>query len=60
MPTPNKPKPEILWSDYFQDWLIVARVKSDTDWRFIRAEYLAEGIVMRAKTPLSVLRERQP
>lgn len=52
-PTPSTtPKPTIVWSQFFNDWLIVTRVVNDDEWYFLRSRNLrSQG--ERAQTPLS-------
>ncbi len=47
------PKPDIRWSDYFRDWIIVTRVVSDAEWYFIPVKQLQNYKPLRAQTPLS-------
>lgn len=50
------PKPGIVWSDYFRDWLIVARVVSDTEWYFLPSTALGTVPMMRNNTALSAMK----
>lgn len=45
--------PQVVWSNFLRDWLIVTRVASDTDWSFVPAKELALVASHRAIAPLS-------
>lgn len=49
--------PRVVWSDYFKDWLVVASVRSDTEWEFLLASDLPQNPArLRAQTPLSQMK----
>jgi hypothetical protein len=46
--------PRVVWSDYFDDYLIVVRVVSDREWYFVQLKQLRATLSStRAQTPLS-------
>lgn len=49
--------PLIVWSDYANDWLLVTRYKSDTDWSYQPVSTMKGGI--KASTPLSQMPRTQ-
>lgn len=50
--TSRPPAPQVVWSDFFHDWLIVVRVVSDSEWYFVTTKMVGAG-AQRAQTPLS-------
>lgn len=48
--------PRVVWSDYLNDYLIVTRFTSDTDWQFVPLKSLPAG--QKADTPLSKMRTK--
>lgn len=53
-PTVRPAAPIVVWSDYLDDWLVVVRVTSDTDWSFLPAKTLGtEQAPISAAAPLS-------
>ena len=46
-------EPQVVYSGYFEDYLIVTKVRSDTDWEFIPFKQLQTLTGLKAQTPLS-------
>lgn len=54
--TPGRPEPpRVVWSDYFNDYLIVTRYVSDTNWSFVTMKDVKTMAPMPAQTPLSLM-----
>lgn len=51
--------PRVVYSSYFNDYLLVTRVVSDTEWYFVPLKTLS-GAGMRAQTALSQMPTRKP
>lgn len=52
VPAARPSAPEVVWSDYLHDWLVVTRVVNDTEWYFVPAKSL-KSAPARAAAPLS-------
>lgn len=47
------PPPQVVWSKYFHDWLIVTRIISNREWYFIPLRNISRTTETRAQTPLN-------
>jgi N-acetylmuramoyl-L-alanine amidase CwlA len=53
-PSARPPAPQVVWSDYLSDWLVVTRVVSETEWYFVPAKAMGTARPpLRASAPLS-------
>lgn len=51
------PPPTLVYSDYFEDWLLVVRKVSDREWYFVPVKEVGTRVTpTRAQTPLSAMR----
>lgn len=51
------PPPQFVYSEFFEDWLLVTRVVSDTEWYFVPVREIGTRVTpMRAQTPYSAMR----
>lgn len=50
--------PKIVWSNYFNDYLVVTKRVSDDEWYFVQMKSLGHG--QRAQTPLSQFSANKP
>lgn len=55
VPGPAPARPVLVWSEFSNDWLVVTRVVSDTEWYFAPLSAVRRGSVTRATTPLSAM-----
>jgi N-acetylmuramoyl-L-alanine amidase len=47
--------PQLVWSEFANDWLVVTRVVRDTEWYFVPLKTIGRVPVTRAETPLSAM-----
>jgi N-acetylmuramoyl-L-alanine amidase len=55
-PSATRPSPpQLVWSEFANDWLVVTRVVRDTEWYFVPLKTIGRVPVTRAETPLSAM-----
>jgi N-acetyl-anhydromuramyl-L-alanine amidase AmpD len=55
-PSASRPVPPlVVWSEFANDWLVVTRVVSDSEWYFTPLSAVRRGTITRAQTPLSAM-----